>query len=400
MDLYEYQARQLLDEQGIPTPSGIYASNADEVAQAADTIGYPCVIKAQVKIGHRGQAGGVKIAHTRDEAVAAANAIFPMVIHGHQVRGVLVAEAKNVIHEYYVSISVDRTSRDFDVLATANGGTEVEEIAKAHPDSVKRLHINALDTFDLDAATEMARNIGFYHADVDQAARILLNMWQCFKTNDATLVEINPLAKIGDPQDESSKSLCALDAKISLDDNASYRHDGWKRFEGATQLDPYERKAKELGLHYVHLTGQVGVIGNGAGLVMSSLDAVSGAGQEQGTGIKPANFLDIGGGASAEVMRNSLEIVLSDPQVRSVFVNVYGGITSCEQVAAGILGALQAIETVKPIVVRFDGNAAQEGLRMLADANDTNLHVYDTMEEAAQQAARIAAASSSKEATK
>ena len=230
---------------------------------------------------------------------------------------------------------MDRTSRDFDVLATANGGTEVEEIAKAHPESVKRLHINALDTFDLDAATEMARNIGFYHADVDQAARILLNMWQCFKTNDATLVEINPLAKIGDPQDESSKSLCALDAKISLDDNASYRHDGWKRFEGATQLDPYERKAKALG-----------------------------------------------------------------PQVRSVFVNVYGGITSCQQVAAGILGALQAIETVKPIVVRFDGNAAQEGLRMLADANDPNLHVYDTMEEAAQQAARIAAASSSKEATK
>lgn len=391
MDLYEYQARQLLEEQGIATPNGIFARDVDEVAQAADTIGYPCVIKAQVKIGHRGQAGGVKIAHTREEAVAAANAIFPMAIHGHKVRGVLVAEAKNVIHEYYVSISVDRTSRDFDVLATANGGTEVEEIAKAHPESVKRLHINALDTFDLDAATEMAKNIGFYHADVDQAARILLNMWQCFKANDATLVEINPLAKIGDPDDESSKSLCALDAKISLDDNAAFRHDGWKRFAGASQLDPYEQRAKELGLHYVHLQGQVGVIGNGAGLVMSSLDAVSGAGEEQGTGIKPANFLDIGGGASSEVMRNSLEIVLSDPQVKSVFVNVYGGITSCEQVAAGILGALQAIETVKPIVVRFDGNAAQEGLRMLSDANDPHLHVFDTMEEAAQQAAHIAA---------
>lgn len=398
MDLYEYQARQLLDEQGIPTPSGIYASNADEVAQAADTIGYPCVIKAQVKIGHRGQAGGVKIAHTRDEAVAAANAIFPMVIHGHQVRGVLVAEAKNVIHEYYVSISVDRTSRDFDVLATANGGTEVEEIAKAHPESVKRLHINALDTFDLDAATEMARNIGFYHADVDQAARILLNMWQCFKTNDATLVEINPLAKIGDPQDESSKSLCALDAKISLDDNASYRHDGWKRFEGATQLDPYERKAKELGLHYVHLTGQVGVIGNGAGLVMSSLDAVSGAGEEQGTGIKPANFLDIGGGASAETMCQSLEIVLSDPQVESVLVNVYGGITSCEQVALGIIEAIERLNVTKPMVVRFDGNAAAEGLTILADADIPNIHVAATMETAASEAARLAA--QAKEETK
>ena len=402
MDLYEYQARQLLDEQGIATPNGIFARNIDEVVQAADTIGYPCVIKAQVKIGHRGQAGGVKLAHSRDEAVAAAQGILPMIIHGHKVRGVLVAEAKNIIHEYYVSISVDRSSRDFDVLATANGGTEVEEIAKAHPESVKRLHINALDTFDLDAATEMAKNIGFYHADVDQAARILLNMWQCFKSNDATLVEINPLAKIGDPEDESSKSLCALDAKISLDDNAAFRHDGWKRFSGASQLDPYEQRAKELGLHYVHLKGQVGVIGNGAGLVMSSLDAVSGAGEEQGTGIKPANFLDIGGGASAEVMRNSLEIVLSDPQVKSVFVNVYGGITSCEQVAAGILGALQAIETVKPIIVRFDGNAAEEGLAMLSDAHDPHLHVYATMEEAAQQAAHIAAIAdaSPKEANK
>ena len=298
MDLYEYQARQLLEEQDIPTPDAIFAQNSHEVAEAADKIGYPCVIKAQVKIGHRGQAGGVKIAHNRDEAILESESILPMTIHGHKVSGVLVAEAKNILHEYYVSISVDRTSRDFDVLATANGGTEVEEIAKEHPEAVKRLHIDALGDFDLAAATEMAQSIGFYHADVDQAAQILLKMWRCFKDNDATLVEINPLAKIGDPDDESTKQLSALDAKISLDDNASFRHDGWARFVDPIVPDPFEQRAREHGLHYVHLHGEVGVIGNGAGLVMSSLDAVSGAGEEQGTNIKPANFLDIGGGAS------------------------------------------------------------------------------------------------------
>ncbi|OZG59977.1 succinyl-CoA synthetase subunit beta [Bifidobacterium lemurum] len=399
MDLYEYQARTLLEEQGIPTPKAVFAQNSHEVAEAVETVGLPCVIKAQVKIGHRGQAGGVKLAKTLDEAILASEAILPMSIHGHKVSGVLVAEAKNILHEYYVSISVDRSSRDYDVLATAAGGTEVEEIAREHPESVKRLHINALDEFDIEAATRMAESIGFYHADVDQAAQILLKMWRCFKENDATLVEINPLAKIGDPDDESSKTLCALDAKISLDDNAAFRHDGWKRFEDAVQADPFEQRAREYGLHYVHLDGEVGVIGNGAGLVMSSLDAVSGAGEEQGTGIKPANFLDIGGGASAQVMATSLDIVLSDPQVESVFINVYGGLTSCEQVAEGILEAVAARGGSKPLVVRFDGNAADEGLSTLAKANNPNVHVAQTMEEAASQAARIAAeAVQSKEA--
>ena len=370
MDLYEYQARQLLEEQGIPTPKGIYAQNSHEVAEAAEKLGYPNVVKAQVKIGHRGQAGGVKLAKTRDEAILASEEILPMTIHNHKVNGVLVAEGKNILHEYYVSISVDRSSRDFDVLATANGGTEVEEIAKEHPESVKRLHIEALADFDMEAARKMAESIGFYHADVDQAADILLKMWRCFKENDATLVEINPLAKIGDPDDESSKMLCALDAKISLDDNAAFRHDGWKRFDDPMANDELERRAKEHGLHYVHLHGQVGVIGNGAGLVMSSLDAVSGAGEDLGSNVKPANFLDIGGGASAEVMAASLGIVLSDPQVKSVFINVYGGITSCEQVAQGILEALESLPSVKPIVVRFDGNAAAEGLSILGASNN------------------------------
>lgn len=396
MDLYEYQARQLLEEQGIPTPKGIYAQNSHEVAEAAEKLGYPNVVKAQVKIGHRGQAGGVKLAKTRDEAILTSEEILPMTIHNHKVNGVLVAEGKNILHEYYVSISVDRSSRDFDVLATANGGTEVEEIAKEHPESVKRLHIEALDDFDMEAARKMAESIGFYHADVDQAADILLKMWRCFKENDATLVEINPLAKIGDPDDESSKMLCALDAKISLDDNAAFRHDGWKRFDDPMANDELERRAKEHGLHYVHLHGQVGVIGNGAGLVMSSLDAVSGAGEDLGSNVKPANFLDIGGGASAEVMAASLGIVLSDPQVESAFINVYGGITSCEQVAQGILEALESLPSVKPIVVRFDGNAAAEGLSILGASNNPNIHVASTMEEAAYEAARIA--SSTKEA--
>lgn len=391
MDLYEYQARELLEEADIPTPRAIFAQNSHDVAEATKTIGFPCVIKAQVKIGHRGQAGGVKIAHNLEEAILLSEQLFPMTIHGHKVNGVLVAEAKNILHEYYVSISVDRTSRDYDVLATANGGTEVEEIAKAHPESVKRLHIEPLEDFDLAAAKRMAEQIGFYHADGDQAAAILLNMWKAFRDTDATLVEINPLAKIGDPEDESSKSLCALDAKISLDDNAAFRHDGWKRFADPNAGDPLENQARALGLHYVHLDGQVGIIGNGAGLVMSSLDAVAGAGESQGSGVKPANFLDIGGGASAAVMAESLEIVLEDPKVQSVFINVYGGITSCEEVANGILEAISSLNSIRPIVVRFDGNKATEGLRILATANNPHILVAKTMEQAASKAAELAA---------
>lgn len=391
MDLYEYQARELLEEQGISTPRALYVTDPQCVEQAATTIGFPVVVKAQAKIGHRGQAGGVKLASNTQEAQQAAQDIMPMTIHGHQVNGVLLAEAKNILHEYYVSISVDRSSRDFDVLATANGGTEVEEIAREHPESVKRLHISALEHFDEDAAIRMAEEIGFHHADIHQAADILLKMWRCFIENDATLVEINPLAKIGDPDDESSKTLCALDAKISLDDNAAFRHGGWKQFADPKNQDPFEHKAKEYGLHYVHLNGQVGVIGNGAGLVMSSLDAVSFAAKEQGTDIQPANFLDIGGGADAQTMCKSLEIVLSDPQVRCVFINVYGGITSCEQVALGILEAIEELGITKPLVIRFDGNAAAEGLSILNNAHNEYVHIARTMEEAAAQAAQLAA---------
>ena len=390
MDLYEYQARELLAEQGIAIPRGFYATTPEEAVAAAGRIGFPCVVKGQATIGHRGQAGAVVVAHDADEVRELSRRILPMTIHGHHVNGVLIAEAKNIIHEYYVSISVDRSSRDFDVLATANGGTEVEEVARQHPESVKRLHIEALDDFDESAARDMARSIGFYHADVDQAADILLRMWRCFIENDATLVEINPLAKIGDPDDESSKMLCALDAKISLDGNAAFRHDGWSRFEDTSRHDPFEERAKKLGLHYVRLRGQVGVIGNGAGLVMSSLDAVSGAGDAQGSGVAPANFLDIGGGASAKVMQDSLSIILSDPQVASVFINIYGGITSCRLVAEGILSAIDALGSHLPIIVRFDGNEAAEGLDILGSSGRPSIHVCPTMEEAAALAARMA----------
>ena len=396
MDLYEYQARQLLAEHGISQPRAVYASTAEEAGQAADVIGYPCMIKGQATIGHRGQAGAVKRAENHDQAVALAQAILPMNIDGHPVSGILVTEARNILHEYYLSISVDRASRDYDVLATASGGTEVETIAREHPESVRRLHIGPLEDFDRQAALTMAERIGFYHADLEQAAQILLGMWHTFQDSDATLVEINPLAKVGDPDDEATKHLDALDAKISLDGNAAFRHDGWKRFTDPAQVDPLEAKAKAAGLHYVHLDGQVGVIGNGAGLVMSSLDAVAGSGRRQGVPVGPANFLDIGGGASPEVMRTSLDVVLSDPKVRSVMVNVYGGITSCQQVAQGILVAVDAAgeqdqNDDRPIVVRFDGNEAAEGLDLLAKAQQPRLKVARTMEEAADQAVALAA---------
>ncbi|MFC0266015.1 ADP-forming succinate--CoA ligase subunit beta [Alloscardovia macacae] len=395
MDLYEYQARELLAENNVPIPEGIFAATADEAVEAADRIGYPCVLKAQVRIGHRGQAGGVKIVHDAEEARYMSEHILGMTIHSHKVRGLLVVEAASILHEYYVSISVDRSSRDYDVLATAAGGTEVEEIAREHPEFVKRLHIGPLDNFDFSAARKMAQNIGFHHADNDQAARILLDMWHVFQNTDATLVEINPLAKVGNPDDESTKHLVALDAKISLDSNAAFRHDNWSRFDTHFEQDQLESRAQEHGLHYVHLDGQVGVIGNGAGLVMSSIDAVADAGSLYDTPLKPANFLDIGGGASAELMAESLSVVMSDPQVESVFVNVYGGITSCRLVAEGILEAVHSLESanesVKDIVIRFDGYEAEEGLALISRAGHPRIHVARTMQETADKAVAIAA---------
>ncbi|WP_454893583.1 ADP-forming succinate--CoA ligase subunit beta [Alloscardovia omnicolens] len=395
MDLYEYQARELLQENNVPVPEGIFASTVDEAVEAARSIGYPCVIKAQVRIGHRGQAGGVKIVHDEEEARFMAQHILGMTIHGHKVRGLLIVKAASILHEYYVSISVDRSSRDYDVLATAAGGTEVEEIAREHPEHVKRLHINPLDNFDFEAAQKMAQEIGFHHADNDQAAQVLLDMWHTFIENDATLVEINPLAKIGHPEDESSKRLIALDAKISLDSNAAFRHDNWHRFDTTFEQDPLEARAAQYDLHYVHLDGEVGVIGNGAGLVMSSIDAVADAGARYEQPIKPANFLDIGGGASAQIMAESLSIVMSDSKVQSVFVNVYGGITSCKLVAQGILQAVTQLEEsgeqVKDIVIRFDGNEGAEGLEILHQAAHPRIHVAHTMIEAAENAVRKAA---------
>ncbi|EFA23069.1 ADP-forming succinate--CoA ligase subunit beta [Bifidobacterium gallicum] len=389
MDLYEYQARELLQEAGIPTPEAIYARNVEEVVEALPSMGLPAVIKGQAKIGHRGQAGAVRLVRTVEEAKAAAEHILPMSIQGHEINGVLVAQAKDIRNEYYVSISVDRSTRSFCVLATSQGGTEVEQIAQEQPDAVKRLHISKLEDFDQAAALDMAAQIGFEDADVAQAGDILYRMWQCFTTNDATLVEINPLANVAD--EDGNLTLCALDAKVSLDGNAAFRHDGWQRFTDTRVADTLEARAQAAGMHYVHLDGQVGVIGNGAGLVMSSIDAVTFAGRAQGNGISAANFLDIGGGASAEAMCRSLETVLADPKVESVFINVYGGITSCEQVALGILQAIEELGVSKPLVVRFDGNAASEGLRILRESKLDTVHVAETMEQAATQAVSLAA---------
>ncbi len=394
MDLYEYQARELLAEENINVPEAIYAADAGEVSAAAEKIGFPCVIKAQCKTGHRGQAGGVKLAKDNAEAVKNAEKILPMTIQNKPVNGVLVTEAKNILHEYYISISTDRQARDYVLLATAQGGTEVEEIAATHPEYVKRFHISLLEDFNIEKAKEISSQIGFYHAQVEEAAEIILKMWNVLRKNDAALVEINPLAKIQNGEDENCTSLCALDAKITLDDNAAFRHPEREKFQDPLEKNTLEQKAKENGLHYVKLDGQVGVIGNGAGLVMSSLDAVAGSAEKQGTGIKPANFLDIGGGASAEAMAESLSVVISDPEVKSIFINIYGGITSCESVAQGILQAFESLETAKPLVVRFDGNAAKEGLELLKKADNPMISVKPTMEEAAAHAAQIAAESS------
>ncbi|RSX56042.1 succinate--CoA ligase [Bifidobacterium dolichotidis] len=389
MDLYEYQARELLQEAGIPTPDAIYAADKQQAMQALEHIGLPAVIKGQAKIGHRGQAGAVKVVKTREEASAAIDHILPMSIDGHAVNGVLVAEAMNIRDEYYVSISVDRTNRSFCVLATSAGGTEVETLAHDHPEAVKRMQITMLENFDHAAAVRMAEAIAFEGADIEQAATILEQMWQCFVTNDATLVEINPLANVELP--DGSTQLYALDAKISLGGNAAFRHDGWKRFEDPVVSDTLEARAQAAGMHYVQLDGQVGVIGNGAGLVMSSLDAVAFAGDAIGQPITAANFLDIGGGASAEAMSRSLKAVTANPSVKSIFINVYGGITSCEIVAEGILQAVDELGITVPMVVRFDGNAAAEGLATLEAAHKTNVHVAATMDEAARQAVAFAA---------
>ena len=394
MDLFEYQARDLFEKHGVPVLGGAVAETPEAARAAADRLlpegGGRVVVKAQVKTGGRGKAGGVKLASSVEEAEQVATAILGMDIKGHTVHRVMLAPAAAIEEEYYFSVLLDRTNRSYLAMASREGGMEIEQLAVEQPEALARVGVDALTGIDAAKATEIAEK-GNFPADVrDQVAAAILKLWDVFVSEDATLVEVNPLVKTGDGR------IVALDGKITLDENAGFRQPDHASLEDEASADPFEAKAKAKGLNYVKLDGEVGIIGNGAGLVMSTLDVVAYAGEAHG-GVKPANFLDIGGGASAEVMANGLEIILGDPSVKSVFVNVFGGITSCDAVADGIVQAFALLEErgdeiSHPLVVRLDGNNAEEARRILTDANLPLLEQVDTMDGAAQRAAELAAA--------
>jgi len=385
VDLFEYQARDLFESHQIPVLAGAVATTADEAAAAATKIGGKVVIKAQVKVGGRGKAGGVKLADNAADAKEKAKAILGMDIKGHIVNKVMIAQAAPIESEYYLAILLDRANRNFLVMASVAGGMEIEEVAHKTPEKLARVGIDPNIGIDKAKALEIVKG-GQFPADVlDQVAEVLIKLWQAFVKEDATLMEINPLVKTKDGK------IIALDGKVTLDDNAGFRHlDHEQRVDHAS-TNPLEAKAKEMDLNYVKLDGQVGIIGNGAGLVMSTLDVVAYAGEKYG--VKPANFLDIGGGASAEVMANGLSIILGDVDVRSVFVNVFGGITACDAVANGIVQALAMLgdKSTKPIVVRLDGNNVELGRKILNEANHPLIQQLDTMDGAAAKAAQLAA---------
>jgi len=391
VDLFEYQAKDLFAEYGVPVQPGKVASTAEEARDIAAEFagqGHPLVVvKAQVKTGGRGKAGGVKLADGPDEAYAKASQILGMDIKGHTVHTVLIAQAVDIADEYYLSFLLDRANRTFLSICSVQGGMEIEEVAHTTPEAVARIPVSPLTGVDADKALQIIA-AGRIPAEAAEGAALLAErLWAMFTDEDATLVEVNPMALTEDGQ------VLAVDGKVTLDDNAAFRQEH-ARFADTSSTDPIEARAKEKHLNYVKLDGEVGIIGNGAGLVMSTLDVVAYAGQSFG-GIKPANFLDIGGGASAEVMANGLEIVLSDPSVRSVLVNVFGGITSCDAVANGIVSAMGMLaergDTVdRPIVVRLDGNNAAEGRRILEDAAISAVEQVGTMDGAARRAAELA----------
>ncbi len=387
MDLYEYQAKDLFAAHGVPVLAGSVAASPEEAQAIAERIGGRVVIKAQVKTGGRGKAGGVKLADDPKEAAEKAGAILGMDIKGHAVHRVLVTEASEIAEEYYFSFLLDRANRTFLAMASSEGGVEIETLAVQRPEALGRVPIDPLAGVDKTKAAEMLRQGNFPAEVVEPAADVVVSLWDTFVAEDASLVEVNPLVK--DP----SGAVIALDAKVTLDDNAAFRHEAHAELADTGAQDPLEAKAKAKGLNYVKVDGQVGVIGNGAGLVMSTLDVVAYAGEGHG-GVKPANFLDIGGGASAQVMADGLDVVLGDSDVRSVFVNVFGGITACDAVANGIVEALKILgdEASKPLVVRLDGNNVADGRRILADANHPLVTVVDTMDNAADKAAELAAA--------
>ena len=392
MDLYEYQARDLFEAHGVPVPPGVVASTPAEAEAAARRLGGGLtVVKAQVKTGGRGKAGGVRLARTPAEAHSAAEAILGMDIKGHTVRRVLVASGVDVAREFYFSVLLDRAERRCLAMCSVEGGMEIEQLARERPQALARVPIDPLAGLDEAKAREIVRAAGFDPETGGKVAPVLLRLWDVYTGEDATLVEVNPLVLT------ERGEVLALDGKVTLDDNSRFRHPAHEALLDKAAEDPLEARAKELGLNYVKLSGQVGVIGNGAGLVMSTLDVVASAGEELGVG--PANFLDIGGGASADVMSDGLDVILGDPEVRSVFVNVFGGITACDEVARGIVAALETLgeAAAKPIVVRLDGNAVAEGRAILAEANHPLVTLVDTMDGAAAKAAQLAAGSAAKQ---
>jgi succinyl-CoA synthetase beta subunit len=386
MDLFEYQAKELFAKHHVPTTPGRVTSSADEARTIAEEIGKPVMVKAQVKTGGRGKAGGVKFAATPDDAYTHAKNILGLDIKGHIVKKLLVSEASDIAEEYYVSFLLDRANRTYLAMCSVEGGMEIEEVAATKPERLAKVSVNAVKGVDEAFARSIAEQ-GHLPAEVlDAAAVTILKLWELFVAEDATLVEVNPLVRTPDDQ------ILALDGKVTLDANADFRHPDHAEYEDREATDPLELKAKEHDLNYVKLDGQVGIIGNGAGLVMSTLDVVAYAGEKHG-GVKPANFLDIGGGASAEIMAAGLDVVLGDEQVKSVFVNVFGGITACDEVANGIVNALKILgdAATKQLVVRLDGNNVDEGRRILAEANHPLVTEIGTMDEAADKAAELAA---------
>ena len=386
MDLFEYQARDLFEKHGVPVLAGAVATTPEEAESAAAKIGGKVVVKAQVKVGGRGKAGGVKLAENSADAKEKAAAILGMDIKGHTVHRVMIAQAAPIESEYYLAILLDRSNRTFLVMASVAGGMDIEEVARTAPEKLAKVPVSAVTGIDNAKATEIISQANFPKDIAAEVANVLEKLWIVFVKEDATLVEVNPLVKTADGK------IIALDGKVSLDDNAEFRQPDHAGLVDQSATNPLEAKAKELEINYVKLDGQVGIIGNGAGLVMSTLDVVAYAGEKFGS-VKPANFLDIGGGASAEVMANGLSIILGDKDVKSVFVNVFGGITACDAVANGIVKALEILgkNATKPIVVRLDGNNVLEGRKILNEANHPLISQVDTMDGAAAKAAELAA---------
>ena len=386
MDLFEYQARDLFEANSIPVLKAKVATTAAQARDAAQEIGGKVVVKAQVKVGGRGKAGGVKLAENGDDAFVKAEAILGMDIKGHIVKKVMIAAAAPIESEYYLAILLDRSNRSFLVMASVAGGMDIEEVAHKTPEKLAKVHIDPNEGISQEKALAIVQQGGFGSDVENQVADVLVTLWKTFQSSDATLVEVNPLVKTVDGR------VIALDGKVTLDDNAAFRHPEFEALIDHEAADPLEALAKERDLNYVKLQGEVGVIGNGAGLVMSTLDVVAYAGERFG-GVKPANFLDIGGGASAQVMADGLSIILGDKDVKSVFVNVFGGITSCDAVANGIIQALEMLgdKASKPIVVRLDGNNVIEGRAILNKANHPLIQQVDSMDGAAAKAAELAA---------